>query len=75
MSKLSKALAAQKPWAHLRMSRKKYESLRLWKDTGLSREQFEALVLTLPQDFVEKIYEEARADMLVEAIFNLKENK
>lgn len=40
-----------------------------WKNTGLTREEFEKLTLALPQDVIETMYEHARADMLVDAIF------
>ena len=69
MSKLSDQFNAQKPWAWLRMSRAQYMRAKPWKNTGLTREEFEKLTLALPQDVIETMYEHARADMLVDAIF------
>lgn len=69
MSKLSEKLTREKPWAWFRVSRKKYESMRIWKDCGLTREQFDNLILALPQDIIEQIHEESMAEQLVKAIF------
>lgn len=51
------------------MSRAQYERLKPWKKTGLSKAEFARLVLCIPQDYVQKMHEEAMADKLVEAIF------
>lgn len=37
----------------------------------MSREQFGKLVLCLPSEIIDKMYEEARADILLEAIFDM----
>lgn len=58
-----------KPWAWLRMSRQQYERQRIWKKLKMSRRRFDSLVLLIPPEVIEHIIEEARADMLVEAIF------
>ena len=54
-----------KPWAWLRMSRKQYDSLRIWKKCNLSREEF-------PSELIDEMYENATADMLVDAIFKTR---
>lgn len=61
--------SADKPWACLRMTRKQYEQQRIWKKLNMPRAEFDALVLKLPSEVVEGMYDEVRADMLVEAIF------
>ena len=69
MGKLAKQLNAQKPWAWLRLSRAQYERIRPWKKSGLNREEYERIILCLPQDAIESLYEDARAEMLIKAIF------
>jgi len=63
------APADEKPWAWLRMTRRQYDTLRLWKRLNMSREEFSRFVLCLPAELVEKIWEDAQAERLVEAIF------
>lgn len=73
---LKNIMSVDKPWACLRMTRKQYEQQRIWKKLNMSRAEFDALVLKLPSDVVDEMYEEARADMLVAAIFKgLKNSK
>lgn len=62
-------LRREKPWAILKVSRRQYESARPWKRAGISRDRFEALVLDLPDGFVDHCHLEADADRLVEALF------
>ena len=69
MSKLAEKFAAQKPWAWLRISRAKYDRLKPWKNSGFSKEEYERILLSLPQDLVETLYEEARANILIDALF------
>lgn len=66
---LKNVFSADKPWACLRMTRKQYEQQRIWKKLNMPRAEFDALVLKLPSEVVEGMYDEARADMLVESIF------
>lgn len=66
---LKDALSADKPWAYLRMTRKQYEQQRIWKKLNMPRAKFDALVLELPPEAVDLLFEEARAGMLVDAIF------
>lgn len=66
-----KNMNANKPWSWLRMTRKKYDTLKPWKQCHMSREQFGKLVLCLPSEIIDKMYEEARADILLEAIFDM----
>lgn len=73
MSTLSTSLqlstSEEKPWAWLRMSRKQYDRLRLWKRVNMSREEFGRFVLCLPESLIEQVWEDAQAERLVEAIF------
>lgn len=59
----------EKPWAILGISRKQYESCRPWKKAGVSRERFDEIVRLVPSEATNSLQEEARADILVEAIF------
>lgn len=62
---------ATKPWAWLRMSRKKYDTLKPWKNAGMSKEEFERILLRIPSERIEEMYDEIHADKLVAAAFKL----
>lgn len=64
-----KQLKQEKPWAVLKITRRQYEEARLWKRTPLDRKAFDALILSLPEGFVEHLKLEADAEALVSAIF------
>lgn len=66
---MSMFFTEEKPWAKLRMSRKRYESLHIWKKCGKTRDEFGAFVLALPDELIEQILEHSEAERLVEAIF------
>ena len=51
------------------MSRKQYDSPRIWKKCNLSREEFGKVILCLPSEIIDEMLENARVDMLVDAIF------
>jgi hypothetical protein len=64
-----KNLRREKVWSRLKISRRVYESQRPWKNSGMPREQWEELVLMLPDGMVDEIYLERDAEMLVNNIF------
>ena len=64
-----KQLKQEKPWAVLKITRRQYEEARLWKRTPLDRKAFDALIVSLPEGFVDHLRLEADADSLVDAIF------
>lgn len=72
MGKFTDKLISEKPWAWLRMSRAQYDKIKPWKKSGFSKEEFERIVLSLPQDAIESLHEEVRADMLIDALFKEK---
>ena len=45
-----------KPWAILKVSRKQYCTARPWKNSGMSREQFEQILAVLPEGFIDAIH-------------------
>ena len=46
-----------KPWAWLHMTRRQYDTARLWKKSGMTRDEFGKKVLLLPQEVIELIKE------------------
>lgn len=62
-----------KPWAWLHMTRREYDTARMWKKIGISREEFGKKVLSLPQEVIELIKENVQAEILVDKIFKTKE--
>lgn len=59
----------EKPWARLRLSRKQYEAGRPWKNTPLSREDFEKVILAIPTEIFDGLRLEADAERLIQAVF------
>lgn len=59
----------EKPWAVMGVSRKQYESARIWKKTKLSRKKFDDLICSLPPDFFKELQLVSDGERLVEAIF------
>ena len=57
-----------KPWAHLKLSRRQYETAKPWKKAGLSRDHFEGIVLALPNEVIEDLKLYADAERLAEAL-------
>ncbi len=66
---LKQKLEDEKPWAILRMPRKRYETAQPWKKAGLSRAKFEELLLLIPDELVSEMRDHAVAEILVESIF------
>ena len=64
-----KRLTQEKPWAKLRITRKEYEARRPWMVSGMSRKNFEEIIVELPDEAIDAIYRDAEADRLVKAIF------
>ena len=52
---LKQNLESEKPWAILRMPRKRYEAAQPWKKAGLSRAKFEELLLLIPDELVSEM--------------------
>jgi len=59
----------EKPWAILRMPRKRYEAAQPWKKAGLSRAKFEEMLLLISDEFISDMRDHAVAEILVESIF------
>ena len=62
-------MANNKPWAVLRVSRREYAAARPWTKAGMSRQEFESLILELPDEFFSHLRDEADAERLADAIF------
>ena len=62
-------LKQEKPWAILGISRREYDKARPWKRAGMSREAFGDLVRQVPPEAVKILKDEARAEILLAAIF------
>ena len=60
----------EKPWVLLGISRKEYDSLRLWKKTKLSRKEFDSLLSSLPDSFFKEVKLCVDAEKIVQAIFS-----
>lgn len=58
-----------KPWAKLRMNRRQYAASRMWKKCGIERADFERRLECIPDELITRMYEEADAELLVEAMF------
>ncbi len=58
-----------KPWTRLGISKKQYKALQPWKAAKMSRERYEKIILTVPQDVIDGFRREAEANALVEEIF------
>ena len=58
-----------KPWAVLKVNRRQYETARPWKRCHMERRKFEAMLLSLPEGFVDHVLLESDAEKLVRALF------
>ncbi len=58
-----------KPWTRLDITKKQYKALRPWKAAKMSRERYEKIILTVPQDVIDGFRREAEENALVEEIF------
>jgi hypothetical protein len=58
-----------KPWAKLKVSRKKYDTAKPWKRVNMTRKEFGELVVSMPQEVIDDLLEHAQADRLIESIF------
>jgi len=65
----------EKPWVLLGISRKEYEYLRLWKKTKLSRNEFDLLLVSLPDEFFKDIKLRVDVEKLIQAIFSKSSDK
>ena len=59
----------EKPWAVMGITRREYESARMWKKTKLNRKEFDKLIISLPPDFFKEMQLEADGQRLIEALF------
>lgn len=70
---LKQKLDSEKPWAILRLSRKRYEAGQPWKKAGLSRAKFEELLQLIPDELIGEMRDHAVAELLVESVFGKHE--
>lgn len=63
-----------KPWAVLKITRRQYETARLWKKTKLGRKEFDELICSLPEGFIDHVMLEHDADKLVATLFKEDES-
>lgn len=63
------SMEKNKPWAVLRISRRDYATARPWKKAGMSRHDFEKLVLDLPDELFSHLRDVTDAERLADAIF------
>jgi len=62
-------LREEKPWAVMGISRKQYETARLWKKVKMQRDKFDDLICSLPPEFFSEMNLIADGEKLAEAIF------
>lgn len=60
----------EKPWVLLGISRKEYDSLRLWTRVKLSRNEFGILLTSLPDEFFKDVKLRVDVEKLIQAIFS-----
>ena len=59
----------EKPWAVMGVTRRQYESARMWKKTKLTRKEFDKLISSLPPEIFKEMQLEADGQRLIEAVF------
>lgn len=64
-----KRYADLKPWDKLGISRRQYQASGPWKKAGIKRAVYEDILLSLPDEVLQGLKEEAEAERLVEMIF------
>jgi len=69
MGCLSERFARPKPWYVLGVTRRQYETARPWKLARMERGAFDALVASLPHDYVTEKRRGFDAQQLVNALF------
>lgn len=62
-------LREEKPWAVMGISRKQYETARLWKKVKMPRGKFDELISSLPPEMFTDLRLHADGERLAEAIF------
>lgn len=65
----------EKPWAKLGWTRRKWDTMKLWKKAGVSKEKFSEFILAIPDDTIREIADHAHAEALVEGIFGALDEK
>jgi hypothetical protein len=58
-----------RPWHRLGITKKQYLSARIWKRANMSRDKYEKLVMSLPQDVLDEVRLNAETDLILEGIF------
>lgn len=69
MPKTSDEKFKNKPWAKLRISRKKYSAAKPWKAAKMSRKKFEAIITSMPDEAIEELRLQADAERLLDEVF------
>lgn len=59
----------EKHWAVMGVTRRQYESARMWKKTKLTRKEFDKLISSLPPEIFKEMQLEADGQRLIEAVF------
>jgi len=67
-SSLATKFQTDKPWAKLRISRQQYLASKPWKSAGISRQEFEKTLQLAPDEIIDKLWDEAHADMLLKSM-------
>lgn len=62
-------LREEKPWAVMGISRKQYETARMWKKVKMPRGKFDDLICSLPPELFTELQLVADGEKLIEAIF------
>ncbi len=58
-----------KPWHRLGISRKQYLSERIWKRAEMSRQKYERLIMSLPQEVLDELRLNAQTNLILEKVF------
>ena len=58
-----------RPWHRLGISRKQYLSAKIWKKAQMSRQKYEKLIMSLPQDVLDELGLNAETDLILEKTF------
>ena len=58
-----------KPWQRLGITKKQYLASKPWKGSGLSREKYEYIISVVPQEALNELRIEAKAEALLERVF------
>jgi hypothetical protein len=62
----------EKPWALLGWTQKQWKTFKPWKEAGVTEEKFSEFVRYLDYETIQKIKDNAAAEVLVNNIFGLE---